>query len=126
LKTPRTKSTGIVSVLLTIATATGALGLNAAGAAQSAQSVGTHSSTTAVTVKISSTVAHPGKVVIQEVGGTNLGTCFGPKKKGTTSCVIHVPTSKTAVFVAQPSTRVGLKSWAGACGSAPGLAPIVQ
>jgi hypothetical protein len=106
------------TLLLTFATASGAFGLSEAGAAQSG--VGTHASTRLVTIQISSTVAHPGSVVVQNVSGTVLATCQGPKAKGTTTCAAHLPSSATSVFVAQAAKGVGVKSWAGACGSVPG------
>lgn len=120
LKTIRTKTTGIATVLLTVATATGAVGLGAAEASQSSRSPTPHSITKAITVQITSSVANPGDVVIQDVAGAKFATCVGPKKKGTLSCVVHVPSSKTAVFVAQSRKGAGFASWAGACGSVPG------
>jgi hypothetical protein len=114
------KRFNVISVLLvTFATVSGAIGFGEAGATQSILR-GTRSSTNTVTVKVSSTVAHPGKVVIQDDSGTVLATCNGPKAKGTTSCVVHLPSSKTAVFVARPAKGASFKSWAGACGSVPG------
>jgi hypothetical protein len=112
----------VLSIMLfTLATVSGSVGLGEAGAAQSAaHRVGTHSSTNTVTVQITSTVARPGSVVIQDNAGTVLATCTGPRSKGTTSCVVHLPSNKTAVFVARPAKKAGFKSWAGACGSVPG------
>jgi hypothetical protein len=49
-----------------------------------------------------------------------LATCPGPKTKGSTKCAAHLPSSATAIFVAQAAKGASIKSWAGACGSAPG------
>jgi hypothetical protein len=77
-------------------------------------------STKTVTVQISSTVAHPGSVVIQNIGGTVLTTCTGPKTAGTTTCVTHLPSNATAIFVVRSNKGVGIKSWSNACKSTPG------
>ena len=106
------------TMLLAIAITSGAFGLSGAGAAQTR--VRANVSTKFVTVQISSTVAHPGNVVIQDIAGTVLATCTGPKTRGTTTCVTHLPSNATAIFVAQPTKGVGIKSWSKACKSAPG------
>jgi hypothetical protein len=105
-------------MLLTIAITGGAFGMSGAGAAQTR--VRANASTKTVTVQISSTVAHPGIVVIQGITGTVLATCKGPKTRGTTTCVTHLPSNTTAIFVAQPAKGVGIKSWSNACKSVPG------
>ena len=108
----------ISTMLLTIAMASGAFGLSGAGAAQTR--IGATVSTKTVTVQISSTVAHPGLVVIKDIAGTVLATCAGPKTRGTTKCVAHLPSNATAIFVAQPTKGAGVKSWSNACSSVPG------
>lgn len=111
----------IFTTFLTLATVSGGLGLANAGAAQSpVRAAVSHSSTSAVTIKMSSTVAHPGSISVQSVTGTVLATCKGPKAKGTTSCTVHVPTGATSVFVAKLAKGVGFKDWSEACNSVPG------
>jgi hypothetical protein len=112
------KSSGVISLLLTIGMATGAAGISSAAAAQAR--AGSRASTKAITVQVSSTVAKPGQVSLEDVSGTVFGTCVGPKSKGTATCVIHVPSDKTVVLLAQPLSRASFKSWAAACRYVPG------
>lgn len=115
------KSAGIVCILVTIVTATGALGIGSAGAARSStHGVVGHAGTKAVTVQMTSIAGRRGRVTVQDVSGTVLGTCSGPWKKKTATCVVKVPVSATAVFVAQPLKGAGFQGWTAACGRVPG------